>query len=74
MRPNANADNWKQVKDQERVFSVKSTKTLIQDQPPGEQDITFKWNSWNPIKVNIFGWRATKGRLPTRNDLGIRGL
>ncbi|GKD24371.1 RNA-directed DNA polymerase, eukaryota, reverse transcriptase zinc-binding domain protein [Tanacetum coccineum] len=32
------------------------------------------WNSWVPKKVNIFIWRALKGRLPVREELGRRGI
>ena len=32
------------------------------------------WNNWVPKKVNIFIWRALKGRLPVREELDKRGI
>ncbi|GJT96325.1 putative ribonuclease H protein [Tanacetum coccineum] len=32
------------------------------------------WNNWVPKKVNIFVWRALKGRLPVREELDKRGI
>ncbi|KAJ0435377.1 putative reverse transcriptase zinc-binding domain-containing protein [Helianthus annuus] len=29
----------------------------------------FKWNKWLPLKVNIFGWRMSLNRLPTKECL-----
>ncbi|GJZ47895.1 putative RNA-directed DNA polymerase, eukaryota, reverse transcriptase zinc-binding domain protein [Tanacetum coccineum] len=32
------------------------------------------WNKWVPKKVNIFVWRALKGRLPVHEELDKRGI
>ena len=32
------------------------------------------WNKWVPKKVNIFVWRALKGRLLVREELDKRGI
>ncbi|GKE06573.1 RNA-directed DNA polymerase, eukaryota, reverse transcriptase zinc-binding domain protein [Tanacetum coccineum] len=32
------------------------------------------WISWIPRKVNIFSWRASLNRLPTRLNLALRGI
>ena len=32
------------------------------------------WNKWVPKKVNIFIWRALRGRLPVREELDKRGI
>ncbi|GJT09653.1 putative RNA-directed DNA polymerase, partial [Tanacetum coccineum] len=32
------------------------------------------WNNWVPKKVNVFVWRALKGRLPVREELDKRGI
>ena len=32
------------------------------------------WNDWIPKKVNIFVWRALKGRIPVRVELDKRGI
>nr|GEY68241.1 cysteine-rich receptor-like protein kinase [Tanacetum cinerariifolium] len=33
-----------------------------------------QWNSWIPWKVNICTWRASLNRLPTRQNLSLRGV
>ncbi|GKA19575.1 RNA-directed DNA polymerase, eukaryota [Tanacetum coccineum] len=40
----------------------------------GETNQNFIWNSWVPRKVNIFIWRASMDRLPSRASLLNRGV
>lgn len=35
--------------------------------------ISFMWKIIVPSKVGIFGWRYVLGRLPTRDQLKVRG-
>lgn len=37
-------------------------------------DIATRWNSWVPIKLNVFMWRIRLGRIPTRDNLSTRGM
>lgn len=50
-------------------------KNIIMKLQQVDQSFKFKWNTnWIPLMVSIFGWRATKDRLPTRKALVIRGI
>ncbi|KAJ0626247.1 putative reverse transcriptase zinc-binding domain-containing protein [Helianthus annuus] len=32
------------------------------------------WNSWVPLKINLFNWRASMNRIPSKENLTIRGV
>ena len=46
-------------------------KTLLRVENGGQA--TF-WNKWVPNKINIFSWKALKGRLPVREEIDKRGI
>ncbi|GJX60145.1 reverse transcriptase domain, reverse transcriptase zinc-binding domain protein [Tanacetum coccineum] len=65
---------WAQVED--GVFKVKELTRLVEEkilhvESGGQETI---WNKLVPKKVNIFVWRALKGRLPVRVELDRRGI
>ncbi|GKE44868.1 RNA-directed DNA polymerase, eukaryota, reverse transcriptase zinc-binding domain protein [Tanacetum coccineum] len=57
-------------------FTVKALTRLVEEKvlrvENGNQETL--WNNWLPKKVNIFVWRALKGRLPVREELDKRGI
>ena len=57
-------------------FNVKDLSILIEEKilhvENGGQETV--WNKLVPKKVNIFVWRALKGRLPVREELDKRGI
>ena len=69
-------DKWKSTLDEEGGFKVKTLTSLIEEkilQMEGDGRDTL-WNNLVPKKVNIFVWRARKGRLPVRVELDQRGI
>ncbi|GJV82953.1 RNA-directed DNA polymerase, eukaryota, reverse transcriptase zinc-binding domain protein [Tanacetum coccineum] len=69
-------DRWKWTLFDDGVFKVKDLTCLIEDkifhvESDGQETL---WNKLVPKKVNIFVWRALKGRLPVREELDKRGI
>ncbi|GKD05052.1 RNA-directed DNA polymerase, eukaryota, reverse transcriptase zinc-binding domain protein, partial [Tanacetum coccineum] len=55
-------------------FSVKSTREFIDDSMLPKTDVPTRWVKSIPIKINIFAWRVSLDKLPTRLNLSLRGL
>ncbi|KAK1440678.1 hypothetical protein QVD17_06507 [Tagetes erecta] len=68
-----NEDRWQWTKDPSGKFTVASMRRLLNN-PTITNNFTFQWNSWVPLKANIFAWRAEKERIATRSALRIRGI
>ncbi|GJX92578.1 RNA-directed DNA polymerase, eukaryota, reverse transcriptase zinc-binding domain protein [Tanacetum coccineum] len=69
-------DKWFWSLDEDGVFTVKMLARLVDERilhvkSGGRETI---WNYLVPKKVNIFIWRALKGRLPVREELDRRGI
>ncbi|GJW16706.1 transposon TX1 [Tanacetum coccineum] len=67
---------WKLTLNDDGEFMVKELTKMIEEkilrvERSGEVTL---WNKWVPKKVNIFIWRALKGRLPVREELDKRGI
>ncbi|GJX92218.1 RNA-directed DNA polymerase, eukaryota [Tanacetum coccineum] len=56
------------------VFSVKSAREFIDDSLLLKADVPTRWVKSIPIKINIFSWRVSLDKLPTRLNLSLRGL
>ncbi|GJU88931.1 putative RNA-directed DNA polymerase [Tanacetum coccineum] len=69
-------DAWAWNVDISGKFSVKCFSDLVQSKLLAESnlEVSFKWNSWVPKKVNICLWRASLNRLPTRSNLTNKGI
>ncbi|GJX27604.1 RNA-directed DNA polymerase, eukaryota, reverse transcriptase zinc-binding domain protein [Tanacetum coccineum] len=70
------ADNWVWSREASGIFKVNTLSVhlqelLLADHSLGSHHI---WNSWTPRKVNIYVWRASINRLPTRSNLLMRGV
>nr|GEV43773.1 reverse transcriptase domain, reverse transcriptase zinc-binding domain protein [Tanacetum cinerariifolium] len=61
-------DTWKWNLSEDGDFTVKELTAIIQDQSTNERQSNHEtiWNRLVPRKINVFVWRATKGRLPGR--------
>lgn len=61
-------DKWRWSLGEEGVFMVKELARLVEEKilhvESGEQETL--WNKLEPRKVNIFVWRALKGRIPVQ--------
>ncbi|GJY53057.1 RNA-directed DNA polymerase, eukaryota [Tanacetum coccineum] len=55
-------------------FRVKDVRTLLDETFLLKADIPTRWIKTIPIKVNIFAWKASLDRLPTRYNLDRRGV
>ncbi|GJS73367.1 reverse transcriptase domain, reverse transcriptase zinc-binding domain protein [Tanacetum coccineum] len=69
-------DSWRWTLKENGDFAVRELSKLVKEKTlsvdsGGESTI---WNKWVQKKVNIFMWRALKGRLPVRKELDKRGI
>ncbi|GKC82779.1 RNA-directed DNA polymerase, eukaryota, reverse transcriptase zinc-binding domain protein, partial [Tanacetum coccineum] len=69
-------DTWKWNLSDDGDFTVKELTAIIQDQSTIERQSNQEtiWNRLAPRKINVFVWRATKGRLPVRVELEKCGI
>ncbi|GKA17317.1 reverse transcriptase domain, reverse transcriptase zinc-binding domain protein, partial [Tanacetum coccineum] len=62
--------------DEDSEFTIKELARLVEENilnvESGGHEML--WNNMVPKKVNIFMWRALKGRLPVRVKLNRRGI
>ncbi|GJR59356.1 RNA-directed DNA polymerase, eukaryota [Tanacetum coccineum] len=65
-------DRW--ALDSGGEFSVKSTRSYIDDYLLPTVGPPMRWVNVVPIKINIFAWRISLDRLPTRFNLSFRGI
>nr|GEV55295.1 RNA-directed DNA polymerase, eukaryota [Tanacetum cinerariifolium] len=56
------------------VFRVKDIRSALDKLFLPSSDVATRWVKFVPIKVNIFAWRASLDRLPTRGNLIFRGV
>nr|GEV66188.1 RNA-directed DNA polymerase, eukaryota, reverse transcriptase zinc-binding domain protein [Tanacetum cinerariifolium] len=64
----------KNTLDSASDFSVKSTRTLIDDFFLPSVGNETRWVNVIPIKINVFAWKVCLDKLPTRFYLSLRGL
>nr|GEX34916.1 hypothetical protein [Tanacetum cinerariifolium] len=74
LRLSDNGNLWECIIDDSRAFSVKMMRSYINQKFPTLQVPPTRWNTLLPLKVNIFIWRTTNKRLPTRANLDYRGI
>ncbi|PWA59008.1 hypothetical protein CTI12_AA193110 [Artemisia annua] len=69
-------DRWRWTLHESGDFTVKELTKLVEEKilDVNNGGDTTIWNKWVPKKVNIFVWRALKGRLPVREELNKRGI
>ncbi|GJS69769.1 RNA-directed DNA polymerase, eukaryota, partial [Tanacetum coccineum] len=65
---------WSWLLDPSGDFSVKSIREFIDDSMLPKMDVPTRWVKSIPIKINIFAWRVSLDKLPTRLNLSLRGL
>ncbi|GJS29222.1 reverse transcriptase domain, reverse transcriptase zinc-binding domain protein [Tanacetum coccineum] len=69
-------DQWRWTLREDGVFTVKDLTKMVEEislriENGGQETL---WNKWVPKKVNIFVWRALKGRILVREELDRRGI
>ncbi|XP_022031654.1 uncharacterized protein LOC110932641 [Helianthus annuus] len=62
-------DEWRWEAEANGVFSVNSVRKLLASKRQSDAGFKFLWNSWVPLKVNVFGWKASLDRIPTKEAL-----
>ncbi|GKD46939.1 hypothetical protein Tco_1271584, partial [Tanacetum coccineum] len=76
-------DRWHYSISSDGEFSVKDTRSIIDDMFLPSHDVPTRWVKGVPGKINIFTWKARRDVLPTRynlirrdggNLIGINGL
>jgi hypothetical protein len=75
-------DEWKWGLEEDGSFSVKSSylfldKLFMPESSLSEEDLrvfSLIWKSPAPSKVLAFSWKLLRDRLPTRNNLALRGV
>nr|GEV91049.1 putative jacalin-like lectin domain-containing protein [Tanacetum cinerariifolium] len=69
-------DTWRGTLQEDGKFTVNTLTKMMEErlftfESHGQETI---WNKWIPKKVNIFVWRALKGRIPVRARLDKRDI
>nr|GFA87399.1 RNA-directed DNA polymerase, eukaryota [Tanacetum cinerariifolium] len=67
-------DRWHWSLDSSGNFLVKSAKVFIDDAFLPKAASSTHWVNYIPIKINIFAWKVSLDKLPTRVNLFLRGL
>ncbi|GJR90004.1 RNA-directed DNA polymerase, eukaryota [Tanacetum coccineum] len=67
-------DRWVWDLNGDGKIRVKDVRTLLDETFLPKADIPTRWIKTIPIKVNIFAWKASLDRLPTRYNLDRRGV
>ena len=67
-------DRWCWSLDSSGEFSVASARNYIDSKTLVVDHLSTRWNALVPIKVNIFTWRLTLNKIPTRDNLDKRGI
>ncbi|GJT84737.1 RNA-directed DNA polymerase, eukaryota [Tanacetum coccineum] len=67
-------DRWVWLLDSSGEYSVSSTRTYIDDFLLPTVGSPTRWVKVVPIKINIFVWKVSLDKLPSRFNLSLRGI
>nr|GEY18064.1 RNA-directed DNA polymerase, eukaryota, reverse transcriptase zinc-binding domain protein [Tanacetum cinerariifolium] len=67
-------DTWKWVLDDSGTFSIKALLVEVKCINTKNHNCKTMWNNLVPKKVNIFAWRAARGRLQVWVELDKKGI
>nr|GEX15919.1 RNA-directed DNA polymerase, eukaryota [Tanacetum cinerariifolium] len=67
-------DRWFWDLNGNGVFCVKDVRKLLDEPFLPKEATTTRWVKFVPIKINVFAWKVTLDRLPTRVNLMHRGI
>ncbi|GJX51872.1 RNA-directed DNA polymerase, eukaryota, reverse transcriptase zinc-binding domain protein [Tanacetum coccineum] len=69
-----NRDSWLWSLDVSKGFSVASVRSLMESHTLDVGNLVTRWNKNVPIKVNVFLWRLSLNKLPSRMNLDRKGI
>ncbi|GJZ85779.1 RNA-directed DNA polymerase, eukaryota [Tanacetum coccineum] len=67
-------DRWVWTLNGNGLFRVSDIRILIDDFFLPKEEVATRWIKYFPIKINIFAWKVSLDRLPTRLNLAHRGV
>ncbi|XP_076889528.1 uncharacterized protein LOC143540314 [Bidens hawaiensis] len=67
-------DEWNWCHDDDGIFSTESCRSMVKNGSNITNVFVMEWNTWVPLKVNLFGWKAEMERLPTSDELHKRAF
>ncbi|GKC68524.1 putative RNA-directed DNA polymerase, eukaryota, reverse transcriptase zinc-binding domain protein [Tanacetum coccineum] len=69
-----NRDSWLWSLDVSKGFFVASVRSLMESHTLDVGNLVTRWNKNVPIKVNVFLWRLSLNKLPSRMNLDRKGI
>ncbi|GKF12979.1 RNA-directed DNA polymerase, eukaryota, reverse transcriptase zinc-binding domain protein, partial [Tanacetum coccineum] len=69
-----NNDSWQSALGASNGYTVASVRSLVDSNLLDSSPIATHWNRSIPIKVNVFIWRLSLNKLPSRVNLDRKGL
>nr|GEX49687.1 RNA-directed DNA polymerase, eukaryota [Tanacetum cinerariifolium] len=67
-------DRWVWILSNDGGFRVKDVRRLLDDFFLPKSEVATRWVKCVPIKINVFAWRVSLDRLPTRLNLIRRNI
>ncbi|GJU32050.1 RNA-directed DNA polymerase, eukaryota [Tanacetum coccineum] len=67
-------DSWQRSLDVPKGLCVASARSLIDSCTLDDRSSATRWNNMIPIKVNVFLWRLSLNKLPSRMNLDRKGI
>ncbi|GJZ25848.1 RNA-directed DNA polymerase, eukaryota [Tanacetum coccineum] len=67
-------DRWLWSLNGSGLFRVSDIRILLDDSFLPKEVVATRWVKFLPIKINIFAWKVSLDRLPTRLNLAHRGV
>ncbi|GKA06528.1 RNA-directed DNA polymerase, eukaryota [Tanacetum coccineum] len=67
-------DRWVWSLNGSGLFRVSDIRILLDDSFLPKEVVATRWVKFLPIKINIFAWKVSLDRLPTRLNLAHRGV
>ncbi|PWA99667.1 reverse transcriptase domain, Reverse transcriptase zinc-binding domain protein [Artemisia annua] len=74
LRLTLHEDKWECTVMDSRVFTVKGLRAHIIAMSDNTLSNPTRWNKILPLNINVFSWRTSNTKLPTRLNLDIRGV
>nr|GEV99269.1 putative RNA-directed DNA polymerase, eukaryota, reverse transcriptase zinc-binding domain protein [Tanacetum cinerariifolium] len=67
-------DRWYWDMSSDGIFQVKDVRSIIDEAFLPKSEVSTRWIKSIPKKVNVFAWKLSLDRLPTRSNLSHRNI